>query len=271
MSSIVDRDRLITNSSILLRMASELGMPYFVTEQYPSGLGRTIEEVASAMTDPSRRVEKSRFSAAIDLITDQFVAWRRSCVIICGIEAHVCVLQTALGFAGDKQVFVVADAVESRQPESRNLALRRMERAGIELVTADSVAALPAFRGQRELVDKLRAYYVNEVNTGVLTPGARERAMLLQGTRPGTPWGEAMNMNSQRPSSSAVCASSSRPRLSKRSSTRSKQAKRKPKLPRPKPKTRPLKQLRMRTIPSRPTRPEEDLNHATTTTFFSSS
>ena len=163
-SSIVDRDRLITNSSILLRMASELGMPYFVTEQYPSGLGRTIEEVASAMTDPSRRVEKSRFSAAIDLITDQFVAWRRSCVIICGIEAHVCVLQTGLDLQeAGFHCFLCSDAISANQQGQIAPALRRMERAGAVTTGVLSVmyeligdAAHPAFRSLLELAKEIR-------------------------------------------------------------------------------------------------------------------
>ena len=163
-SSIVDRDRLITNSSILLRMASELGMPYFVTEQYPSGLGRTIEEVASAMTDPSRRVEKSRFSAAIDLITDQFVAWRRSCVIICGIEAHVCVLQTVLDLQeAGFHCFLCSDAISANQQGQIAPALRRMERAGAVTTGVLSVmyeligdAAHPAFRSLLELAKEIR-------------------------------------------------------------------------------------------------------------------
>lgn len=162
--SIVDRDRLITNSSILLRMASELGMPYFVTEQYPAGLGRTIEEVASAMTDPSRRVEKSRFSAAIDLITDQFVAWRRSCVIICGIEAHVCVLQTVLDLQESGfHCFLCSDAISASQQGQIAPALRRMERAGAVSTGVLSVmyeligdAAHPAFRSLLELAKEIR-------------------------------------------------------------------------------------------------------------------
>ena len=162
--SIVDRDRLVTNSSILLRMASELGMPYFVTEQYPAGLGRTIEEVTSAMTDPSRRVEKSRFSAAIDLITDQFVAWRRSCVIICGIEAHVCVLQTVLDLQeAGFHCFLCSDAISANQQGQIAPALRRMERAGAVSTGVLSVmyeligdAAHPAFRSLLELAKEIR-------------------------------------------------------------------------------------------------------------------
>lgn len=130
-STIIDRDRLVTNSAIMLRVASELGIPYFVTEQYPQGLGRTVDEIATAMTDPSRRVEKTRFSAAVDVITDQLATWRRSSVIICGIEAQVCVLQTVLDLQHlGYHCFLCTDAISAGQHGQIAPAIRRMERAG---------------------------------------------------------------------------------------------------------------------------------------------
>lgn len=131
MPTIHERKRVIHNSALLLRVADELGIPYLVTEQYPKGLGRTVDEVASAMIDQSRRVEKTRFSAAIDLVTDQLRAWRRGSVIICGVEAHVCVLQTVLDLhAGGFQCFVATDAVSASQPDQIHHALNRMRGAG---------------------------------------------------------------------------------------------------------------------------------------------
>ena len=94
--TIADRQKLTTNCAILLQMAGVLGLPYLVTEQYPTGLGRTADEVTAAMPDPSRRIEKTRFSAVIDLVEEQLQSWRCANVLICGIEAHVCVLQTVL-------------------------------------------------------------------------------------------------------------------------------------------------------------------------------
>jgi nicotinamidase-related amidase len=129
--TIIDCDRLVSNSAILLRMAAELGMPYFVTEQYPQGLGRTIDDIAHAMTDPSRRIEKTRFSAAVDLVIDQLASWRRRSILICGIEAHVCVLQTVLDLQElGYQCFVCTDAISASQQGQIAPALRRMERAG---------------------------------------------------------------------------------------------------------------------------------------------
>jgi nicotinamidase-related amidase len=129
--NIIDSDRLISNSAILLRVASELGIPYYVTEQYPQGLGRTVDDIASAMTDPSRRVEKTSFSAAVSLILDQMATWRRTSVIICGIEAHVCVLQTVLDFQdAGYHCFLCTDAISAGQHGQIAPAIRRMERAG---------------------------------------------------------------------------------------------------------------------------------------------
>ena len=129
--TIVDASRLVANCSTMLRIAGELGVPYVVTEHYPRGLGRTVEAITAAMLDPASRVEKTRFSAAIELVTDLLQAWRRTNVLICGIEAHVCVAQTALDLqAGGRQCFVVSDAIAASQPDQIEPALRRMEAAG---------------------------------------------------------------------------------------------------------------------------------------------
>ncbi len=131
MPTIGDRDRLINNCAILLQMAGVLRIPYLVTEQYPAGLGRTVDEVTSAMGDPSRRVEKTRFSAAVDVVMDELKGWHRPNILICGIEAHVCVLQTVLdlhdrGF----QTFICSDAISASQPDQIAHALKRMQKSG---------------------------------------------------------------------------------------------------------------------------------------------
>lgn len=131
MPAIVDRERVTTNCAILLRMADALELPYFVTEQYPRGLGRTVEEVASAMSDQSRRVEKTRFTAAIDIILEELVAWRRPTVLLAGVEAHVCVLQTVLDLQAEGlQSFMCTDAISASQPGQVGPAFERMQAAG---------------------------------------------------------------------------------------------------------------------------------------------
>ncbi|MCP3903300.1 MAG: isochorismatase family protein [Planctomycetes bacterium] len=130
-STIPDRDRLVTNCTILMRMAGELGIPLLITEHYPTGLGRTVSSVNAAMIDPAARIEKTRFSALVDVVDEHLLAWRRPSVLICGLEAHVCVLQTALDLqVTGRQSFVVLDAVAASQPEQIAPATRRWEAAG---------------------------------------------------------------------------------------------------------------------------------------------
>lgn len=164
MPTIVDRDKLVSNCATLLQIAGVLGIPYLVTEQYPKGLGRTVEAVTKAMDDPSRRIEKTRFSASIDLVTDQLHRWRRGSVLIAGIEAHVCVLQTVLDLqAGGRQCFVCTDAVSASQRDQIGPAFTRMDRAGA--IQTGIMSALyellgdsshPGFRSCLPLVKGLR-------------------------------------------------------------------------------------------------------------------
>lgn len=131
---------VIRNSGILLRAANRLGVPTILSEQYPQGLGPTVPELR-ALAPASARLGKLSFSCAADPgLQRRLEETRRSQVILCGMEAHVCVLQTALGFkGGGYQTFVVADAVSSRAPANRDLALRRLAANGVELVTTEMV------------------------------------------------------------------------------------------------------------------------------------
>ncbi len=163
--SIPDRAALSANCAVLLRMASELSIPAILTEQYVQGLGRTIPEIAEAMADPAARFEKTRFSAAIDLVVDQFRAWRRSTVIVAGIEAHVCVLQTVLDLHSQGfQCFVCTDAISAAQRDQIAPALERMRAAGAVPTGIMSAmyelmgdAAHPSFRNCLGLAKLLRS------------------------------------------------------------------------------------------------------------------
>ena len=73
MPTIVDHHQVAANAAILVRMADLMEIPYLVTEQYPKGLGRTVEAVSEAMADRSRRVEKTRFSAMVDVVEDELL------------------------------------------------------------------------------------------------------------------------------------------------------------------------------------------------------
>jgi nicotinamidase-related amidase len=119
----------------LARGAGELGVPVIVTEQYPKGLGATVEEVAESLPDGARRLEKVRFSASD---AEGFDLGGREQAIVCGIEAHVCVAQTALDLIDlEAEVHVAADAVGSRSDDDREIGLARMERAGAEITSVE--------------------------------------------------------------------------------------------------------------------------------------
>jgi hypothetical protein len=156
--AMADAAEVTAQCGILLRAAYELGVPILASEQYPKGLGTTIPALAAFAT---RRLEKMEFSAyANSAIKDELTRAGQPQIILAGVEAHVCVLQTALELIDAKfQVFIVADAVSSRRPESREVALHRIARAGATLITVEMAlfewlrsASAPEFRGISKLI-----------------------------------------------------------------------------------------------------------------------
>ena len=132
-----DWQRTLDNVMWLTRVAQTIGEPVMATEQYPKGLGTTQPDLA-ALLPPGSLAEKSHFSCVAANCLPGLPGAERRQVVICGIESHVCVMQTALElrWAG-KEVFVVADAVSSRNPDDRHFALERMRHHGIEIVTRE--------------------------------------------------------------------------------------------------------------------------------------
>ena len=131
---------LIDNCAWLMNVANDLHVPIWVSEQYPRGLGPTIQSL-QALADPTRIMEKVHFSCGADPSCRKIL---RDCgrqqVIVIGIEAHVCVLQTAIDLHQlGKNVFVVADAVSSRDPLDKTVALQRMRQQNITIVTKEMV------------------------------------------------------------------------------------------------------------------------------------
>jgi nicotinamidase-related amidase len=123
----------------LVRLAQALDVPVAATEQYPQGLGPTVPALAAHLPRGSIG-EKVHFSCAAAGCLAALPGAERPQVVIAGIEAHVCVLQTALGLAAaGREVFVVADGVGSREPANRALALERMARRGVGIVSREMV------------------------------------------------------------------------------------------------------------------------------------
>lgn len=128
------REPVVRATRILLEAAARLDIPVLVTEQYPKGLGATVPEVAARLPGGSVRVEKTSFSACAALPLN------RPQVVLAGMEAHVCVLQTALELAAaGREVFLVGDAVCSRTEANYFNALARAQAAGIVVTNTESV------------------------------------------------------------------------------------------------------------------------------------
>jgi nicotinamidase-related amidase len=137
-----DPARVVAKSKILLAAAQALSLPITVSEQYPKGLGHTVPELLGGVTDV---FEKVTFSCWRDkAMKSHFIHLHehgRPLVIVAGIEAHVCVLQTCIDLANSGfGVFAVADAMSSRKPDSVSLALDRMRQADVEVVNTEMVA-----------------------------------------------------------------------------------------------------------------------------------
>lgn len=134
-------NRVISNSVLLARAAGLLEVPVLRTEQYPRGLGSTIPEVLDAIPEPSQSFEKTSFSCAgADGFVTALERSGRRQVIIVGMEAHVCVLQSAIDLsANDVDVYVVEDAICSRRLENYQNALDRMRKSRVQVISAESV------------------------------------------------------------------------------------------------------------------------------------
>jgi len=138
--AMAEGGNVVANAAVLIKAANRLGVPVLLSEQYPKGLGPTVAAL-SALVPEGPAVAKTEFScAAAPGYLDRLRATGRDQLVLAGIEAHVCVLQTALQFRSlGYAVFVVADAVSSRKPESVGLALARMREAGAVPVTTEMV------------------------------------------------------------------------------------------------------------------------------------
>jgi len=124
----------------LLRVARRLEIPVLACEQYPKGLGPTHPAVAAELP-PGCVAGKLHFSAVAGACHGIDKPGGAAQYVICGMETHVCVLQTVIELlANGKQVFVVEEAVGSRRDSDKALALARMREAGASIVSREMVA-----------------------------------------------------------------------------------------------------------------------------------
>jgi nicotinamidase-related amidase len=155
--AMAEPEQVTGNSAKLVAAAKRLAIPVLVSEQYPKGLGPTVDSLAGA----GDVFAKMSFSCAADPgIADAIERGGRRQIVLCGIESHVCVLQTALGLkAKGYDVAVVWDAVSSRKLADKELAAARLRQAGVWLIGTEmaifewlGVAGTPAFKELSALI-----------------------------------------------------------------------------------------------------------------------
>jgi nicotinamidase-related amidase len=154
------KEKFLKNCQILIQGLNELGVPIIVTQQYSKGLGETVDGIKSVLPE-FKSIEKREFSCCDEPSVNLNLAeLQTKNVIICGIESHVCVLQTSIDLKGaGLNPIVVMDCVSSRTSESIELAKERFRFEGIMMTSVESIlfeltrsSAAPEFRAISKLV-----------------------------------------------------------------------------------------------------------------------
>lgn len=155
---------VIKNVQILLHAAQTLEISAIISEQYPQGLGAT-EPTLAGFVPPNKIISKTAFSCCGEPKFNQQLQRDKPQIVLVGMEAHICLLQTALDLTNSnntvlkKQVFVVEDAIISRDPANKANAIARMREAGCVITNTESVlfewlgnAEHPAFKALSKLI-----------------------------------------------------------------------------------------------------------------------
>jgi nicotinamidase-related amidase len=163
-AAMPEREPVIDAARTLILSARRLGVPIVVTEQYPRGIGPTEPAIVGALGDDYRPLEKLHFSCCNEpAFAERLTELRqtgRTQVVLCGMEAHVCLLQTCLDLLDDGfQVHVAADAVCSRDAEHKRLALEQMRHAGVIVTSVEAaIYQMLGMAGTPEFKDLLPLY-----------------------------------------------------------------------------------------------------------------
>jgi nicotinamidase-related amidase len=147
-------DRVISKTAALVRAARKLSIPVLISEHCPELIGATVPSLLE-LVGAEAVMRKTHFAGTDEpALFSRIESLKRKQAVVCGMEAHVCVMQTALGLSERAfQPFVVRDAVGSRREEDRETALDRVRGAGCEIATAEMAifewmgrADIPQFR-----------------------------------------------------------------------------------------------------------------------------
>ena len=132
-------NRLTKRLELLVTASNSLDIPYICTEQYPKGLGKTLPKIEPFLIQ-AKYVEKTNFDCCEEPIFNRYLVRTRPQIFILGMEAHICVLQTALSLMEKgKEVFIVEDAIVSRNILNKQNALHRMRQAGCIITNTESI------------------------------------------------------------------------------------------------------------------------------------
>jgi nicotinamidase-related amidase len=134
------KDSVISNNLHLIELAKMIAIPVLLTEQYPKGLGRTVEEIKSAIPQ-YQPIEKVSFSCCGEqLFIDKLLTLNRKTIIMTGMETHVCVLQTCIDLLKEGfNIHLVRDAVCSRTKENWDTGIEFMHAAGAVISCTETV------------------------------------------------------------------------------------------------------------------------------------
>ena len=137
---IQDHDKLTHNNSILIKGLKALGVPLIVTQQYTKGLGETIPEIREVLGE-FKYIEKTAFSCCDEPKFNEALALTaKMYVVVTGIEAHVCVMQTVNDLVGQGYIpVVVEDCIGSRNANDKKIAIERMRQSGAIITTYESI------------------------------------------------------------------------------------------------------------------------------------
>jgi nicotinamidase-related amidase len=142
LAPIFEKERLVRNSQLLIRLAGILKIPILLSTQYSKGLGKTIPEVASLLPEarPVEKVAFSCFGSDVFRSAVKRLPGNRSTLVLCGMESHICVAQTALAALREGYlVHVASDAVSSRTEWNWKVGLERMRSAGAVISSTEMV------------------------------------------------------------------------------------------------------------------------------------
>lgn len=163
-SVIADFDETASRIALTVQACGLLDLPIIVTEQYPKGLGRTVNEIAQHLPESAEAIEKLSFSACgVQEFDTRLREHHVEQVMLCGIEAHVCVSQTALDLLQNGyQVHLLSDAVSTRLARNREVAINKMAKAGAIISSIEMAlfelcpAGTPEFKQMQALVKMLK-------------------------------------------------------------------------------------------------------------------